>query len=205
MKRLLICLIVFSGIALGQNSKAPSFAPLAAVTHYDLDGQSITGPTFGLQYFTREISSGRFSLFGGVTFRPNGYDYYRSDPFIYNDPSQPYRMMPPIYNGAVRVSRFSLGLAFFGFDWRTYLASGSVRPYLGVGAQLVGWSSSSTYTGAILPEVKAGLDMHLTSGFSAFAEGQYSFGMPTLFGSRFSALKELFSFGVGVSFAPHWN
>jgi hypothetical protein len=204
MKRTLMCFIVFSSIALGQNPRGASFAPLAAVTHYVLDGQSTTGPTFGLQYFTREISSGRFSLFGGVTLHSNGYEYYRSDPFIYTEPSQPYRMMPPIYNGAVRVSRFSLGLAFFGFDWRTYLADGSVRPYLGVGAQLVGWSYSSTYTGTILPELKAGLDMRLTSGFAAFAEGQYSFGMPTLFGSRFSTLKELFSFGVGISFAPQW-
>ena len=204
MKYLSISLIVLSSIALGQYPNGPSFAPLAAVTHYVLDGESTTGPTFGLQYLTRETSSSRFSLFGGVTLRPDGYEYYRGDPFIYNEPMQPYRMAPPIYNGAERVSRFSLGLAFFGFDWRTYLADGSVRPYVGVGAQLVGWSYSSTYTGTILPEVKAGLDMHLTSGFTAFAEGQYSFGMPTLFGSRFSTLKELFSFGLGISFAPRW-
>jgi hypothetical protein len=204
MKYLLMCLIVCSGIALGQNPKGSSFAPLLGITHYVLDGQSTTGPTFGLQYFTREFSSSQFSLFGGVTLRPNGYDYYRSDPFIYNEPSQPYRMTPPIYNGATRVSRFSLSLTFFGFDWRTYLADGGVRPYLGVGAQFVGWSYSGTYTGTILPEAKAGIDVHLTSGFNAFAEGQYSFGMPTLFGSRFSSLKELFSFGLGISFAPRW-
>ena len=204
MKHLSMCLILCSAVAFGQSEKGSSFAPLAAVTHYHLDGQSITGPTIGLQYFSREMSSSQFSLFGGVTLQPHGYEYYRNEPFIYSDPSQPYRMMPPVYNGAVRVSRFSLGLAFFGVDWRTYLADGSVRPYVGVGAQLVGWSSSSAYTGSILPEAKAGLDMHLTSGFSAFAEGQYSFGMPTLFGSRFSSLDDLFSFAVGISFAPRW-
>ncbi len=204
MKQVLICLIVVSGTAFGQYSTKASFAPLAGVTHYLLDGQSVTGPSIGLQYFTREVSSSRFSLFGGVAFKSDGYEYYHADPFIYSDPMQPYRMQPPIYNGAVRTSRFSLGLAFFGFDWRTYLANGDVRPYLGVGAELVGWSYNSTYTGSILPEVKAGLDVRMTSGFSAFAEGQYAFGMPTLFGSRFSSLKELLSFGVGISFAPRW-
>ena len=204
MRYLPIILILCSGVVFAQVPRGASFAPLGAVTHYVLDGESITGPTIGLQYFSREISSSQFSLFAGVTFRPNGYEYYRSEPFIYQDPSMPYRMMPPVYNGAMRVSRFSVGLGFVGGDWRTYLADGSVRPYLGVGAQLVGWSSASTYTGTILPEVKAGLDMHLSSGVNAFAEGQYSFGMPTLFGSRFSTLNDLFSFGVGISFAPRW-
>ncbi len=204
MKHVLMCLVLFSGVALSQTSQRASFAPLVGVTHYLLDGQSTTGPTIGLQYFTREFASTRFSFFGGVTLKPSGYEYYRTDPFIYSDPSQPYRFQPPMYNGAMRMQRLSLGLTFFGFDWRAYLADGSVRPYLGVGAELVGWSYASTYTGAILPEAKAGLDVHLTSGVNAFAEGQYAFGMPTLFGSRTSSLSELFSFGVGVSFAPRW-
>ncbi len=204
MKHVLTFLIVFSGIALAQNPNRASFAPLVGVTHYILDGQATTGPAFGLQYFTREMSSSRFGLSGGVIWKSNGEEYYRTDPFIYSDPSQPYRMQPPMYDGAFRTSRFSLGLAFLGVDWRTYLADGSVRPYLGVGAQLVGWSYNSTYTGTIMPEAKAGLDVHLTSGFNAFAEGQYAFGMPTLFGSRVSSLNELFSFAVGISFAPRW-
>ncbi len=204
MKRVLACLIIFSGIAYSQDPHRASLAPLVGATHYLLDGQSVTGPTIGLQYFSREMSSSRFNLFGGVTLKPEGYEYYRMDPFIYSDPNQPYRLQPPVYNGAMRMSHFSLGLAFFGFEWRTYLADGSVRPYLGVGAQMVGWSVSGTYTGSILPEVKAGLDVQLTSGFRAFAEGQYSFGMPTLFGTRSSNLKELYSLGVGISFAPRW-
>jgi hypothetical protein len=204
MKTILFCLFFLSGIAFAQDPNRASFAPLAGVTHYVLDNEAITGPTIGIRYQSRELTSIRFSLFAGTTFRPNGYGYYETTPFIYNDQEQPYRMQSPIYGGAVRASRFAFGLAFFGFDGRTYLADGSVRPYVGVGAQLVSWSSSGTLTGTITPDAKAGLDVHLTSGLNAFAEGQYSFGMPTLYGSHISRLHNLATFGFGVSFAPRW-
>ena len=197
-------LCLFSCIAVAQNPNRPSFAPIVGITHYVLDDQGVTGPTMGLRYLTREFSSIRFSVFAGTTFRPNGFGYYGTEPFIYSDQSQPYRLQPPVSNGAMPSSRFAFGLAFVGFDWRTYFADGGVRPYLGVGAQVVSWSSNSTWTGTIMPTANAGLDVHLASGFSAFAEGQYAFGMPTLFGSRFSSLNNLFSFGLGVSFVPQW-
>ena len=204
MKYFIIFTFLFSGIVFAQNPNRPSFAPMVGVTHYVLDNQAITGPTMGLRFLTREFSSSRFSLFAGATLKQNGFGYYRTEPFIYSEESQPYRLQPPVYNGAIRASRFAFGLAFAGFDWRTYLADGSVRPYVGVGAQMVSWSSSSTWTGTIMPTANAGLDVHLSSGFSAFAESQYAFGMPTLFGSRSSSLENLFSFGVGVNFVSQW-
>lgn len=204
MKYFVTFLCLFSGIALAQNPNRSSFAPIVGVTHYVLDDQAITGPTMGLRFLSREYSSTRFSVFAGATLRPNGFGYYRTEPFIYSDESQPYRLQPPVYGGAAPASRFAFGLAFVGFDWRTYLADGDVRPYLGIGAQVVSWSSSGSWTGAVLPAANAGLDVHLTSGFSAFAETQYAFGMPTLFGSRVSSLKNIFSFGLGVNFAPRW-
>jgi hypothetical protein len=204
MKYSLTCLFFVSGIAFAQYPNRASFAPIAGVTHYVLDNEAITGPSIGIRYLTREISSSRFSLFAGVTLRPNGFGYYQTTPFIYSDQSQPYRLQPPIYDGAVRASRFAFGLAFFGFDWRMYLVDGSVRPYVGIGAQMVSWSYSSTMTGTITPDAKAGLEVHLTSGFNAFAEGQYAFGMPTLYGPHLSRLDNLASFGLGISFAPRW-
>jgi hypothetical protein len=204
MKYFVMFLLLFSGMAFGQDPNRPSFAPIVGISHYVLDDQAITGPTMGLRFLTREFSSSRFSLFAGATLRPNGFGYYRTAPFIYSAEPQPYRLQPPVYDGAVPASRFAFGLAFVGFDWRTYLADGSVRPYVGVGAQVVSWSSNSTWTGTIMPTANAGLDVHLTSGFSAFAESQYAFGMPTLFGSRFSSLNNLFSFGLGVNFVPQW-
>ncbi len=204
MKYFVTFLCLFSNIAVAQNPNRPSFAPIVGITHYVLDDQAITGPTMGLRYLTREFSSSKFSVFAGAALRPNGFGYYGAEPFIYSDPSQQYRLQPPVYGGVEPPSRFAFGLAFVGFDWRTYLADGSVRPYLGVGAQVVSWSSNSTWTGTIMPAANAGLDVHLTSGFSAFAEAQYAFGMPTLFGSRFSSLNDFFSFGVGVNFVPHW-
>lgn len=204
MKYCVIILTLFASTALAQDPNRSSFAPIIGVTHYSLDDQAFTGPTMGLRYLSREFSFSRVSVFAGATLRPDGVGYYRTEPFIYSDESQPYRLQPPVYSGAVRGYRFAFGLAFMGFDWRTYLANGSVRPYVGVGAQVVSWSASSTWTGTIMPAVNAGLDVHLSSGFSAFAESQYAFGMPTLFGDRLSTLKHLFSFGVGVNFVPHW-
>jgi len=204
MKYFVALLLCFSATVFAQNPNRALFAPIAGVTHYVLDDQAITGPTMGLRYLTREFSSSRISLFAGATLRPDGFGYYRTEPFIYSDPSQQYRLQPPVYDGAVPASHFAFGLAFLGFDWRTYLANGSVRPYLGVGAQLVSWSASSTWTGTIMPVADAGLDVHVSSGLSAFAESQYAYGMPTLFGSRYSSLKDLFSFGLGVNFAPRW-
>ncbi|HEY6950821.1 MAG TPA: hypothetical protein VI758_00355 [Bacteroidota bacterium] len=204
MKYSLTYLVLFFSVALAQNPNRSSIAPLAGVTHYVLDGEAVTGPTIGLRYLSSELSSSRLSLFGGVTVRPDGFAYYRTEPFLVYDQTRPYQLQPPISNGAMRESRFAFGLSFFGFDWRTYLADGSVRPYLGLGAQLVSWSSSSRLTGTITPDAMAGLEIHLSSGFDGFAEGRYSYGMPALFGSKFSRLRDVTMFAVGVSFAPRW-
>ncbi len=204
MKQSLILFVLCSGIALGQSSDRSSFSPIVGISHYVLDGNAITGPTMGLRYSFGEFSSNQISVFGGATLRRIGAGYYQTVPFIYSGESQPYSVQPPISDNAFPASRLAFGLAFAGFDWRRYLADGDVRPYLGVGAQLVSWSVSGTWTGAILPTADAGLDVRLSSGFSAFAEGQYAFGMPTVFGSRLSTLQNIFSFGVGVSFVPQW-
>ena len=204
MKYFAIYLLLFSAVALSQNPNRSSFEPIVGVTHYVLDDQAFTGATMGLRYLTPEFSSSKLSIFAGTTLRQTGSGYYRTEPFIYSDESQPYRLQPPVYDGAVPASRIAFGLAFLGFDWRTYLADGDVRPYIGVGAELASWSSSSTWTGTIMPTANAGLDVHLSSGLSAFAESQYGFGMPTLFGSRTSSLNNLFSFGLGVIIAPRW-
>lgn len=204
MKSLLVLLTILGSVAVAQDPNHQSIAPLVGVTHYVLDDQGYTGPTLGLRFMSREFSSSRVSIFAGATLRPDGVGYYHAQPFIYRDETQPYRLQPPVYSNAMPVNRFAFGLAFMGFDWRTYLAEGSVRPYIGVGAQIVSWSASSTWTGTIMPTADAGLDVHLSSGFSAFAEGAYAFGMPTVFGSRVSSLTNLFSLAVGVNFFPHW-
>lgn len=204
MKNCAILLFLISGIMYAQNPNRSYFAPIVGVTHYELDGDAITGPVMGLRYLTPEFSSSRFSLFGGATLKREGFGYYRTEPFIYSDFAQPYSLQPPMYDGAIPASRFAFGLAFVGFDWRKYFADGDVRPYLGVGAQVASWSSAGTWTGTIMPTADGGLDVRLSSGFSAFAESQYAFGMPTLFGSKISTLKNLFAFGLGVNFVPRW-
>ena len=204
MRLIIGCFLLCTALAHAQNPLRPSFAPIAGISHYVLDDQAITGPTMGIRYLTREVSSTRFSLFAGVTLRPSGIEYFRTEPFIFTDNSQRFQLQPPVYGSAVRATRFAFGLGFFGFDWRAYLADGSVRPYLGVGAELVSWSSNGSFTGTVIPDAKAGLDVHVSSGFNAFVEAQYSYGMPTMFGSRISDLKDLAMFAVGVNFAPRW-
>ncbi len=204
MKQTLIVLLVCSGTVLAQTPGRSSFSPLVGVSHYVLDGNANTDPTVGLRYSFREFSLNQLNLFGGATLQRTGAGYYQTDPFVYSGESQPYGFQPPMSENAVPGSRLAFGLAFAGIDWRRYLTDGNVRPYLGIGVQLVSWSLSGTWTGTVLPTADAGLDVRLSSGLSAFAEGQYAFGMPTMFGSRLSTLQNIFSFGVGVSFIPQW-
>ncbi len=204
MNRLLILFFFCSGIAVSQTPDRSSFAPIIGIGRYVLDGNATTGLTVGLQYSFNEFADNQLSIFGGATLRRIGVGYYETEPFLYSGEAQPYSLRPPMSGNALPASRFAFGLAFAGLDVRRYLADGDVRPYLGVGVQVVSWSISGTWTGALVPTADAGLDVKLSSGFSAFAEGQYAFGMPTVFGSRFSRLENIFSFGVGVSFAPEW-
>ncbi len=204
MKQSLVLLVFCSGIAFAQSPSRSSFSPIVGISHYVLDGNPTTGPSMGLRYSFREFSDNQFSIYGGATLRRIGSGYYQTEPFLYSGDSQPYSLQPPMSDNALPVSRFAFGLAFAGLDWRRYLADGDVRPYLGVGVQMVSWSLNGAWTGAFLPTADAGLDVRLSSGFSAFAEGQYAFGMPTMFGSRVSTLENIFSFGVGVSFIPQW-
>jgi hypothetical protein len=204
LKQTLILLLLCSGAALAQSPSRYSLSPIVGISHYALDGTGFTGPIMGVRYSFREFSSNQISIFGGATLRRLGAGYYQTEPFIYSGESQPYHLQPPMSANASPSSRLAFGLAFAGFDWRRYLADGDVRPYLGVGVQVVSWSLSGTWTGAFLPTADAGLDVRLSSGLSAFAEGQYAFGMPTMFGSKLSSLQNIFSFGVGVSFIPQW-
>ena len=76
MKNLVLCIVLVSGVAFAQNPNRSSLAPILAVSRYVINDEATTGPTLGLRYQSREFSSSRFSVFGGVTLSPSGVSYY---------------------------------------------------------------------------------------------------------------------------------
>ena len=206
MKVKVAAMVILFGwsVALGQTANRPFVTPVVALSHYVLDGEPVTGPAFGLRIESREFGPSRIGVEFGAILRPSGTLLYQSDPFIYTQGSKLYQMQPPISSGAFRTTSYGIGLGYLGFDFRTYLVDGDFRPYVGIGAHLVGWSESTTYTGTIAPEVMTGFDLRVRDQLSAFVELDYLFGMPTLFGQRSSALTNIAAFAVGLSFTPRW-
>ncbi len=96
------------------------------------------------------------------------------------------------------------GAGFFGLDYTFYLADGDVRPYVGVGAMLLGWPYRSGFAGTIAPDVKAGLQANLTSGFSGFVEMKHILGLPIVAGGS-PPLRGFTGLAFGFAFAPRWN
>ncbi|MGB2866873.1 MAG: hypothetical protein WBD36_00355 [Bacteroidota bacterium] len=204
MMKGLILAVAIGSIAIAQESHRFSISPIAAVSRYVLDDHITIGPMIGVRFQSREFSSNAVGVSLGVILRPNGFVEYGSEPFTYHDPQPLYQLQPPLASRVMRQTRFGLGLGFFGFDWRTYLADGDIRPYVGAGASLIGWPSASSYAGTISPDIHAGVDVHLSRGVNAFAEAQYLFGSPTLFGSSGSSLSNITTLALGISFAPRW-
>ena len=202
-KGLMLAMMV-AGVAVAQESHRLSISPIGAVSRYVLGDQITVGLMLGIRIQSREFSSNAIGMSLGVILRPNGFVEFGTEPFIYHNPQPLYQLQPPLASRVMRQTRFGLGLGFFGFDWRTYLADGDVRPYVGAGASLIGWPSADSYAGTISPDLHAGVDVHLSRGVNAFAEAQYLFGSPTLFGSSGAGLSNITTLALGVSFAPRW-
>jgi hypothetical protein len=62
-----------------------------------------------------------------------------------------------------------------------------------------------TIGSTIAPDVKAGLLVNLSSGFSGFAEVKHVFGLPFSLGAPSTAFKDLTGFAFGLAFAPRFN
>ncbi|HTP79702.1 MAG TPA: hypothetical protein VMM57_04795 [Bacteroidota bacterium] len=192
------------GLANAQVSDRPTVTPMVSLSHYVLDGEPVTGPSVGLRFDSREIGASRFGFELGTILRPTGSLLYQSEPFIYTGGEKYYGLQPPISNGAFRTTSYGIGLGFIGVDFRTYLLEGDFRPYVGLGAHLVGWSEASTFTGTVAPEVMTGFDMRVRDQLSAFVEFDYLIGTPTLFGEKSATLSNIAAFAVGLNFAPRW-
>jgi opacity protein-like surface antigen len=179
-----------------------AFSPIFSFARYGLDGDFTSGFALGLAYSPNRRTNPQIELSGGVVLGRRGL----AGEFVYSPPLFLQKGHPDFAYGGryYAVPLYKLELGFLGLGSVIYLADGDVRPYIGAGLHLYGWQFQSSLAGTVTPEVKAGLDMTLSSGVSGFIEVRHAVGMPNLLSSQRSTFDGLTSFGIGFAFVPRF-
>jgi len=208
---ILVCVTLWiSQVTLAQSYAISEIAPVAGVSFYSLGGTSIAGPSIAVQYTPNRFMAPALEFYGGIVVRLSdsrgGVPVTRS---IGSD-FGPFRS--PLQNGGEYLSApppsrttISFGYGFIGADAKLFLADGSVRPYLSAGMQLLMYSWASPLTVALAPDVRAGLDLRFSSGFSAFGEIRHVFGFPGVLSPATRAFDNATMLAFGFTFLPSFD
>jgi len=182
-------------------NRSSFFSPSMSYSGYTIGGERFFGAALTFQYSIFQSCSESIDLLGGVMFRfrnvadPVNLDDYTPlgirDNYGHSSPSM------------LRGMRFGMGIV--GMDYTLYLADGDVRPYVGLGGMLLAFPYQGAVAGTLAPDVKAGLLVNLSSGFSGFAEVKHILGLPITIGSPYAAFKSLTGLAFGLAFAPRFN
>ncbi len=184
---------------------AQEFGPAVAYGSFSLGDEERYGPIISLQYTPNRHTFPALEFFVGALIQTGTSGAVDTRNLV---PVQSY--FAPYYSPfsdyrndySYRSPNFSIGLAFLGSDVTFFFLDGQVRPYVGFGASLAGWSLANRYSGTIAPDAKAGLDVRVNSLLSGFVEVHRMFGVPNLFGWDSPKFGGLTSAAIGVSFAP---
>jgi hypothetical protein len=177
------------------------FSPSMSYSGYTIGGERFFGAALTLQYSIFQSRSESIDLLGGVMFRfKNVTDPVNLDDYtplgIRNNNRQ---------SSLSRLRGIQFGLGLIGMDYTIYLAEGDVRPYVGIGGMLLAFPYQGSVGGTFAPDVKAGLLVNLSSGFSGFAEVKHILGLPITIGSQYGQFKNLTGLAFGLAFAPRFN
>jgi hypothetical protein len=172
---------------------------------FSVGGEDRFGPMLVVQYTPNRFSMPALDLFAGVLMQTGKSGAVTEGDFV---PVQSY--FAPYYSpfsnyrndNLYRMPHFNLGLAFLGADFTFYVLNGEVRPYVGFGGSLAFWSFTNQLSGALSPDVKAGLDLRLNNSLSGFAEVRRLFGVPNIVGLSTPRFDGLTTVALGLSFAP---
>jgi hypothetical protein len=189
----------------GWSQRRTTLSSILAYGSFSVGGEDRFGPMFVLQYTPNRFSMPALDLFAGVLMQTGKSGDVNQGDFI---PVQSY--FAPYYSpfsnyrndNLYSMPHFNLGLAFLGADFTFYILNGEVRPYVGLGGSLAFWSFTNQLSGALSPDVKAGLDLQLNNSLSGFAEVRRLFGVPNLVGLSTPRFDGLTTVAVGLSFAP---
>lgn len=196
----------------GQQRGRSELSPLLGYTGYNFAGERYDGATLMLRYTPDRFAFPSIGFYGGVTVRFEGSSMdYIAERQARGASDSP---VPILSGGQVYVlsmsdrrpsQRMALGLGFIGTDVTFYLADGPVRPYVGLGLFVALFPYTNSLAGALAPDVRAGLDVNLNSGFSAFGEVRHAVGLNQLVSPRGSDFVNATTVAFGFAFSPRFN
>jgi len=189
------------------------FSPLAGFGQYRFGGDVQSGPALGVRLAFLGDQQINLGFTAGLAFRVSGASRDEAVPLLamraYTGRGglSDFQSGPDNYANydGPRYPRMSLALGFLGPDVTVYFAQGDVRPYAGVGAQLILFPYTDNLAGAVAPDVRAGLDVRLSSGLSGFAEIRHAFGIASLVSPSGKDFRDLSIFAFGLSFVPRFD
>jgi hypothetical protein len=209
MRRLIVAFLAAgaAATAYAQSYSISEIAPAAGVSFYSIDGTSAAGPSIALRYTPNRFMEPSLEFYGGLVMKLSNTNARYLRPTSALDNIAGFRS--PLPSGGQYFSApppmetaLSFGYGFFGADVKLYLADGSVRPYISAGVQLVLYSWYSPLTVAVAPDVRAGLDLRLSNGFSAFGEVRHAFGLTGLLAPAGRAFDNATTLALGFTFLP---
>ncbi len=175
------------------------YEPAVGISEYVIDGQSRTAPSVEVQYVPQNKTSSKLIFSGGFLWssRSNGLAV---DPRVTRVQSNTVYL--PVGSSDYYVP--SVGMGYVGAQYRYYFLQGDIQPYVGAGAQFLGWRVDSRWGAALAPNAVAGLTAHISDIFSGFAEIQHTIGVGNLlaYSSSFGGIT---SVSIGFAFAPSFG
>jgi hypothetical protein len=207
---IVLCTICVGTAALAQSYAISEVAPVAGVSFYSINRTSAAGPSIAVQYTPNRFREPFLEFYGGLVLKFSNAQSAPRTTTVSGNEIAGFRS--PLPNGGDYISAppptrtaLSFGYGFFGADAKLFLASGSVRPYLSAGVQLVMYSWYSPLTVAVAPDVRAGLDIEFSSGFSAFGEVRHVIGLPGVLSPPGRAFDNATMLAFGFTFLPSFD
>jgi hypothetical protein len=93
---------------------------------------------------------------------------------------------------------------YVGTDFTFFFSQGDVQPYIGAGVMVFLYPYSNSLSWSAAPNVRAGLNLKINSGLSAFGEVRHIVGMNNLV-VRNDQFMNATMLAFGVSFFPRFN
>lgn len=211
MKRIILLILLSlatSWLPAQSNRTEASVEPAAGAARYTIGGEHGYGPVTGLRFALRTHEQLSVGITLGMGWRITGWTRTGSgelEEIPFRPADRLLRRMDGTARFNRRIPRLSLALGFLGPDVTVYFSEGDLRPYAGLGVHLVLFPYSETPGTIAAPYLRAGLDVRLRSGLSAFGEMRHAVGLSGLASPGGRSFREFSILALGVSFVPRFD
>lgn len=193
-----------------QSYSISELSPVAGISFYSINRTSMAGPSIAVHYSLNRYQVPILEFSGGVALR--FADSKNPLPTRIASTDEIAGVRSPLPNGREYFSApppnrtaLSFGYGFFGADAKLFLASGSVRPYVSAGVLVLLYTSHAPLTTAVAPDIRAGLDVQFSNGFSAFGEIRHFIGLPGVLSPQNRAFDNATTLALGFTFFPSFD